>query len=74
MVELGATEELALVLGTEDPEVGSMMEIMMLKTTVGIGAFEWKERKLLYKGQMGAEWQHFLEYCGAKPEDAACSG
>ena len=55
---------------TEDSEVRSMME--MLKTTVGIGTFEWEDkRKLLYKGQMGAEWQHFLEYCGAKPEDAA---
>ena len=70
VVDLGAAEELALVLDTEDPEVRSMMD--MLKATVGIGTVEWEEkRKLLYKGQMGAEWQRFLEHCGAKPEDAA---
>ena len=52
-------EELALVLDTKDPEVGSTGSMMdMLKTTVGIGTFEWEDkRKLLYKGQMCAEWR-----------------
>ena len=70
VLDLGSAEELAAVLDTEDSEVVSM--IRELKSVVGVGTMEWDDkRKLLYKGQMGAEWQQFLEGCGAKPEDAA---
>ena len=70
MLDLGSAEELAAVLDTEDSEVVSM--IRELKSVVGVGTMEWDDkRKLLYKGQMGAEWQQLLEGCGAKPEDAA---
>ena len=70
VLDLGSAEELAAVLDTKDSDVASM--IRELKSVVGVGTLEWEDkRKLLYKGQMGAEWQKFLEGCGAKPAEAA---